>query len=49
MKTITMKRYSEAFKLQVVSEYESGQSVRALESEYGITGSGKWSGNGCAS
>ncbi len=27
MKTITMKRYSEAFKLQVVSEYEGGQSI----------------------
>jgi len=40
MKTITMKRYSEAFKLQVVSEYEGGQSVRALRHKYGITGNG---------
>ena len=40
MKTITMKRYSEAFKQQVVSEYESGQSVRALQIKYGITGNG---------
>jgi transposase-like protein len=43
-----MKEYSEAFKQQVVSEYESGRSVRALQSEYGIKGNGKWSGNGCA-
>ena len=40
MKTRAMKRYSEAFKLQVVSEYESGQSVRALQHKYGITGNG---------
>ena len=40
MKTITMKRYSEAFKLQVVSENEGGQSVRALRHKYGITGNG---------
>jgi len=40
MKTIIMKRYSEAFKLQVVSEYERGQSVRALQHKYGITGNG---------
>ena len=40
MKTIAMKRYSEAFKQQVVSEYEGGQSVRALQHKYGITGNG---------
>jgi len=40
MKTIIMKRYSEAFKLQAVSEYESGLSVRSLQHKYGITGNG---------
>lgn len=40
MKTIPMKRYSEAFKLQVVSEYEAGQSANALRSKYDITGCG---------
>ena len=36
MKTIAMKRYSEAFKQQVVSEYEGGQSVRSLGGWGGI-------------
>ena len=35
-----MKRYSEAFKHQVVSEYEGGQSVLSLRKKYGITGNG---------
>lgn len=39
MKKITVKRYSEAFKRQVVSEYEAGQSVSALRRKYG-TGNG---------
>jgi transposase-like protein len=38
MKKRAMKRYSEAFKLQVVSEYEGGQSARALRQKYGVTG-----------
>ena len=33
------KRYSEAFKRQVVSEYEAGMSVNALRKKYGIGGS----------
>jgi transposase-like protein len=40
MKKETMKRYSEAFKHQVVSEYERGQSVLSLRKKYGITGNG---------
>jgi len=35
----TYKRYSEAFKKQVVSEYEAGVSVNALRKKYGIGGS----------
>lgn len=35
----TYKRYSEAFKRQVVSEYEAGVSVNALKKKYGIKGS----------
>lgn len=35
----TYKRYSEAFKRQVVSEYEAGVSVNALQKKYGIGGS----------
>ena len=33
-------RYSEAFKRQVVSEYEAGLSANALRGKYGITGCG---------
>jgi transposase-like protein len=40
MKTIAIKRYIEAFKLQVVNVYERDQSVRALPSKYSITGKG---------
>ena len=39
MEKVTVKRYSEAFKQQVVSEYEGGQSVSALRRKYG-TGNG---------
>lgn len=35
----TYKRYGEAFKRQVVLEYESGVSVNALKKKYGIGGS----------
>jgi len=34
----TVKRYSEAFKRQVVSEYEVGASMGDLQKKYGITG-----------
>lgn len=34
----TVKRYSEAFKRQVVMEYESGISISDLAKKYGITG-----------
>ena len=34
----TVKRYSEAFKRQVVSEYEGGASMSDLQKKYGITG-----------
>ena len=40
MKKRVMKRYSEAFKRQVVSEYEAGHSVFTLQRKYGITGNG---------
>jgi len=33
-----IKRYSEAFKRQVVGEYESGCNVNELQKKYGITG-----------
>lgn len=33
-----VKRYSEAFKRQVVFEYESGASISALQKKYGING-----------
>ena len=32
------KRYSEAFRLQVVKEYEEGAGIRQLQKKYGITG-----------
>lgn len=33
-----IKRYSEAFKRQVVAEYETGISIIDLQKKYGITG-----------
>ena len=33
-----IKRYSEAFKWQVVAEYETGISISDLQKKYGITG-----------
>ena len=45
MKKRVYKRYSEAFKLQVVSEYESGASISNLRLKYGIGGGntiGQW-------
>lgn len=36
--TRTYKKYSEAIKKQVVSEYESGSSISELNRKYGITG-----------
>lgn len=38
MTKTTIKRYSEAFKRQVVSEYEAGQSIAGLQQKYGING-----------
>lgn len=35
----TYKRYSEAFKREVVTEYETGVSVNALQKKYDIRGS----------
>jgi len=34
----TVKRYSESFKRQVVSEYEGGNSISDLQKKYGVTG-----------
>lgn len=36
--TNKVRRYSEAFKLQVVSEYEAGSNISDLQKKYGITG-----------
>lgn len=33
-----IKRYSEAFKRQVVTEYEAGSTISELRKKYGITG-----------
>ena len=38
MKKEVVKRYSQAFKQQVVKEYESGASVNSLMQKYGIGG-----------
>ena len=38
MKKERIKRYSEAFKHQVVREYEAGASARWLMQKYGIGG-----------
>lgn len=40
MKKRVMKRYSEAFKRQVVAEYEAGHSIQSLKKKYGISGNG---------
>lgn len=36
--TYKIKRYSEGFKRQVVSEYEAGTSIVTLQKRYGISG-----------
>ena len=38
MEKIIIRRYSEAFKKQVVREYEAGARVRDLREKYGIKG-----------
>lgn len=38
MKKETIKRYSQAFKQQVVKEYEAGASIYSLLQKYGIGG-----------
>lgn len=40
MKRSVNKRYSEAFKRQVVNEYEAGHSILSLRRKYDITGNG---------
>jgi transposase len=37
--TTKIKRYSESFRRQVVSEYEAGNSIPELRKKYGINGS----------
>lgn len=37
--TRVYKQYSEAFRRQVVAEYEAGSSMTGLQKKYGITGS----------
>lgn len=34
----TIKRYSDAFRRQVVAEYEDGATISQLQKKYGITG-----------
>jgi transposase len=34
----TGKRYSEAFRRQVVADYEAGSSITELQKKYGVTG-----------
>ncbi len=36
--TKTIKRYSETFKREVVTEYEAGANIFSLQKKYGITG-----------
>lgn len=36
--TKTVKRYSDAFRRQVVAEYEAGSTISQLQRKYGITG-----------
>jgi transposase len=36
--TAKIKRYSEAFRRQVVAEYESGAGITSLQKKYGING-----------
>lgn len=38
MKKESIKRYSQAFKQQVVREYEAGASIYSLQQKYGIGG-----------
>jgi transposase-like protein len=38
MSKIVVKRYSKAFQLQVVREYEAGATMHELAQKYGITG-----------
>ena len=38
METVTIKRYSLAFKQSVVREYENGESLSGLQRKYGISG-----------
>ena len=40
MKKETVKRYSQAFKQEVVKEYEAGTSIYQLRQKYGIGGYG---------
>jgi transposase-like protein len=40
MSKSVVKRYSKAFQLQVVREYEAGATMHELSQKYGITGSG---------
>ena len=39
MDETTIRRYSQAFKLQIVAEYEDGSSVSELRRKYGVKGS----------
>ena len=40
MEKVVIKRYSTAFKQQIVVEYEKGASIAALQRKYGIGGYG---------
>ena len=40
MEKVVIKRYSTAFKQQIVAEYEKGGSIRSMKQKYGINGNG---------
>lgn len=40
MEKVVIKRYSTAFKKQIVTEYEQGASASSIQRKYGITGNG---------
>ena len=40
MEKVVIKRYSTAFKRQIVAEYEKGAKIRSLKQKYGINGNG---------
>ena len=42
MEKTPLKRYSQAFKQQIVREYEAGATASQLSQKYGIMGGSTW-------